>query len=158
MTAGNARGGYHKGRSNTKDPELKVIVMVTGKKEGQEGGEEGSEEGEEEGREHHRCLCAQYVLKPLGVQSLVPKCDQYAPATRPLCVPYVCKPVWGSIDAPTGGNHASVRRSRRALYVLKVSLGSINGPKLLGPPFRLESYTPPPWETMPWSSARSTSY
>ena len=103
MTAGNARGGHHKEHSNTKDPELKVIVMVRVKKEGQEGGEEGCEEGEEEGREPHRCLCAQYVLKPLGVQSLVPKCDQYAPATRPLCVPYVCKPVWGSMGAPTRG-------------------------------------------------------
>ena len=103
MTAGNARGGYHKERSNTRDPELKVIVMVTGKKEGQEGGEEGCEEGEEEGREHHRCLCAQYVLKPLGVQSLVPKCDHFAPTMRSQCAPYACELVWGSIDALTVG-------------------------------------------------------
>ena len=54
---------------------------------------------------HHvptmRSRCANYVFKPLGVQSMVPKCDEYAPTMRSLCLPSVCKRVRGSIDAPT---------------------------------------------------------
>ena len=54
-----------------------------------------------------RTLCAHdapiNVFKSLGVQSLVPKCDHYAPTMRSRCAPYACGLVWGSIDALTVG-------------------------------------------------------